>query len=388
VRDGPAFSCDPSLYAGGGLYEADAFERPASQDALASRVAPLYGAYAYERPIHPERLVGSPDFVARLIAHDAWINGMYPRGAASALVRLGRSRLRDRRVHVADGDRWRPLYEAERFVDRPYLDASHPAGEVERLPKGPTYLHLGSAGSFNYGHFLGRRPRALPGPRSRGRRAALRPHDLARCAIDAVREAALRTVAGDRAFDLRFLQAAVTYEVDRLLYPSPVTLHPALKSPEALEDLAATATASCRNTPTYARSRGRRWRRIHVARRVERGRALANAEEVARVLAARRFVVVDPEALSFAEQVAVFSDADVVVGAMGAAMTNTLFCRPGARVLYLAPEGWLEPFYWDLAAVRGHAYGACYGQAGEGEPHLAPFAVAARDLERALEVLL
>ena len=387
MRDGPAFSCDPSLYTGGGLYETDAFEQPASQDTLATRVAPLYGAYGYERPIHPERLIGSPDFVARLLAHAAWINGMYRQGAASALVRLGTSRLRDRRIDGRHGDRWRPLYEAERFVDRPYLQSPDGTGPIERLPEGPTYLHLESAGSFNYGHFLVddlARFRALGLAGGGPVCVLMTSHGEV---IDAVREAALRTVCGGQAFAVRPLDPNVTYEVDALLFPSPVTLHPALKSPEALDDLADAAARSCRTTRIHGRPRGRGWRRIHVARRIERGRALANADEVARFLSARRFVLVDPEALSFAEQVAVFSDAEIVVGAMGAAMTNTLFCRPGTRVLYLAPEGWLEPFYWDLAAARGHAYAACYGQAGEGEPHFSPFAVTPRDLERALDAL-
>jgi hypothetical protein len=50
-----------------------------------------------------------------------------------------------------------------------------------------------------------------------------------------------------------------------------------------------------------------------------------------------------------------------VVGCMGAAMAGSLFCRSGARILYLAPDTFPDPFYLDLAAARGHAYAVCYG---------------------------
>jgi len=58
-------------------------------------------------------------------------------------------------------------------------------------------------------------------------------------------------------------------------------------------------------------------------------------------------------------------------GGMGAAMCNTVFCAQGSRLIYLAPLGWLEPFYWDLAASCGHRYAACYGRATDPdvEPH-------------------
>ena len=47
---------------------------------------------------------------------------------------------------------------------------------------------------------------------------------------------------------------------------------------------------------------------------------------------------------------------------MGAAMTNTVFAQRPATIVMLGPEGWVEPFYWDLASARGDAYHACYGE--------------------------
>jgi hypothetical protein len=42
-------------------------------------------------------------------------------------------------------------------------------------------------------------------------------------------------------------------------------------------------------------------------------------------------------------------------------MVNTLFAPPRARVYYLAGTGFIDPFYWDLAATRGDEYRVCFG---------------------------
>jgi capsular polysaccharide biosynthesis protein len=123
-------------------------------------------------------------------------------------------------------------------------------------------------------------------------------------------------------------------------------------------------------------------------RRDMRGRSLVNMDAIRGLLERRGFSIVEPEELSIAHQAAAFASADVVVGVMGATLTNTVFCRPRTRVIHLAPEGWLEPFYWDLAAVRGHRYAACYGPALDGGPaHLSSFTLPEHSLLNALRAL-
>lgn len=58
-----------------------------------------------------------------------------------------------------------------------------------------------------------------------------------------------------------------------------------------------------------------------------------NEEELIRSLQDLGFVSVSPEKLAFEEQIALFNNADVIVGPSGAAMTNLLFCKPGSKVL-------------------------------------------------------
>ena len=62
-------------------------------------------------------------------------------------------------------------------------------------------------------------------------------------------------------------------------------------------------------------------------------RALVNEDEVIELLTRRGYTIVEPELLTFEQQVCVFRSARVVVGLGGAAMFNTVFCKPATRVL-------------------------------------------------------
>jgi capsular polysaccharide biosynthesis protein len=53
---------------------------------------------------------------------------------------------------------------------------------------------------------------------------------------------------------------------------------------------------------------------------------------------------VDPATLAFADQVQLFSQADVIVGAHGSAFANLIWCRPGTRVVDLMPDNWVN--FW------------------------------------------
>lgn len=82
-----------------------------------------------------------------------------------------------------------------------------------------------------------------------------------------------------------------------------------------------------------------RGRRLYVSRATAGMRRLTNEAEVAADLRLRGFEIVTLEAMSLAQQVEAFRDADVVVAPHGAGLTNILFSRPGTLVLELFPEG-------------------------------------------------
>jgi capsular polysaccharide biosynthesis protein len=75
------------------------------------------------------------------------------------------------------------------------------------------------------------------------------------------------------------------------------------------------------------------------------------------MLSARGFDVVDPSALSVAEQIATFASASLIVATHGAALANLVFASPGSTVVELFPPGSVLPDYWRLASsVPGLEY--------------------------------
>jgi capsular polysaccharide biosynthesis protein len=153
------------------------------------------------------------------------------------------------------------------------------------------------------------------------------------------------------------LQPGVEYHVERLLVPSPPVW-----APSNLRDhlqLEAGDNLVAGEAIEFLRSRlapppgtvGRR--RIYIARRARTaGLRLVNEPDVQRVFVDAGFEVVSPEALTFAEQRALFNDAAVVAAESGAALANIL-CAPDSTLLIcLQAEAWPMNVYADLV---GHA---------------------------------
>jgi hypothetical protein len=72
-------------------------------------------------------------------------------------------------------------------------------------------------------------------------------------------------------------------------------------------------------------------RKIFIARRGHR--SILNVTEIELALANFGFEIIDPAKLTFTEQVHLFASAKVLVGALGAAFSNLIFCQKGTKVL-------------------------------------------------------
>lgn len=88
-------------------------------------------------------------------------------------------------------------------------------------------------------------------------------------------------------------------------------------------------------------------KKLFVTRRPgwQRGRRLLNEAELSSRLQAVGFHVIEPSELTLEEQIAAFSGAEDVVAVAGAALTNTVFCRPGTRVVNLASAHFPDTFF-------------------------------------------
>ncbi|TFC01225.1 glycosyltransferase family 61 protein [Cryobacterium mannosilyticum] len=74
-------------------------------------------------------------------------------------------------------------------------------------------------------------------------------------------------------------------------------------------------------------------------RRQSSHRGLLNEAVLAKIAARHGLEVLDPGAMSWSEQVALFSSASLLVGASGAVMANYLLMSPGSRILALTSDG-------------------------------------------------
>lgn len=93
-------------------------------------------------------------------------------------------------------------------------------------------------------------------------------------------------------------------------------------------------------------------RRLYVGRGdKKRTRRVENEAEVLAALAPLGFESVDPGQMSPAEQVRAFAEAECVVGAHGAGLTNIAFCPTGAAVVELFAGDYVNECFWALATT-------------------------------------
>jgi capsular polysaccharide biosynthesis protein len=125
-----------------------------------------------------------------------------------------------------------------------------------------------------------------------------------------------------------------------------------------------------------------------VIRRNSAIRNISNAREIEEMLVARGFTVIEPEHLSFAEQVEAFTNAETVVGATGAAFANLLFCKPQTRIIIMISDYRHMPYwYWqNMACAVGNKITYVLGKCMDRFPHIhSNFAVTPTDVLDAIK---
>lgn len=99
-------------------------------------------------------------------------------------------------------------------------------------------------------------------------------------------------------------------------------------------------------------------------RRTSGTRKVTNVAEIEKLLVSRGFAIVEPEKLSFLEQVRLFSNAKVVVGSSGAALANIVFCQPGTKINILISV-FVDTSYWywqNIACATGNTVKYSFGK--------------------------
>lgn len=99
-------------------------------------------------------------------------------------------------------------------------------------------------------------------------------------------------------------------------------------------------------------------------RRTSGTRKVTNVAEIEKLLVSHGFAIVEPEKLSFQEQVSLFSNAKVVVGSSGAALANIVFCQPGTEINILISV-FTDTSYWywqNIACATGNKVKYYFGK--------------------------
>lgn len=157
------------------------------------------------------------------------------------------------------------------------------------------------------------------------------------------------------------------WEVERLVYVSPVAM---------TGDHEATSLLALRDTirkklDCMPVKPG--WRKLYLTRKNAPSRSLVNEDELLPLVRDHGFQVVDCGALSFEEQVRLFSEAQYVAGPHGAAFTNGVWSPVGLKVLEIFEPGSVRRCYWSMSKVLGHQYFCGVGESvprEKGEPNL------------------
>ncbi|MBF0877524.1 glycosyltransferase family 61 protein [Gluconobacter cerevisiae] len=136
----------------------------------------------------------------------------------------------------------------------------------------------------------------------------------------------------------------------------------------AISDLSRAAYTRLRQAVgTTAKPAGRR---LYIERGASANRHVPNESELADNLEKLGFERVRPETLSLTEQIRLFSEAEMVMGMLGAGMANIAWCQPGTLVYELVPSHHINPCFAAMATQSGLRYWADVFQTGtEQENH-------------------
>ncbi|HLX68000.1 MAG TPA: glycosyltransferase family 61 protein, partial [Verrucomicrobiae bacterium] len=102
-------------------------------------------------------------------------------------------------------------------------------------------------------------------------------------------------------------------------------------------------------------------RRLYVTRRDAPQRRVLNEPEIIDYLEGIGFETICPGDLSFAEQIQIFSDANIVVGPHGAAFANMVFAPPEAALIEFFGDNYLHGCYWALSGICGQKHSFVVG---------------------------
>lgn len=93
--------------------------------------------------------------------------------------------------------------------------------------------------------------------------------------------------------------------------------------------------------------------RLYISRASANHRQVLNDAAVLETLQESGFVAVELERFSFADQIALFTNAKAIVAPHGGGLTNLMFCRPGTTLLEFFSPHYVRHYYWVMGQALG-----------------------------------
>ena len=277
------------------------------------------------------------------------------------LAQLNNVFLHGRRVYLVD-EGYQQLFELNRIVDRPNFLPTLAAADLPTevgeyiTTQHPTLL-LVSAGSYNWGHFL---VDELPGvmayvnkfkPTVLSVAMTSWPQLNERFDFDAKRVEALQILFPDTKLEVTFLDETQNYFYKSLLWVTPVTMHPSVKPQDLLVQM--------RNRFFASHPVQKADLKLLVLRTGNRNLTGSRQAQLVEYFEALGYLAIYPDKLSVLEQFRLFSQASHIVGVYGAALTSSIFCPAGSKLLTIMPINRNEKadsFYLDISGLIGQEH--------------------------------
>jgi capsular polysaccharide biosynthesis protein len=97
-------------------------------------------------------------------------------------------------------------------------------------------------------------------------------------------------------------------------------------------------------------------------------RRILNEDALFAALEPFGFERIFPEDLSFPDEISLFHNAEIVIGALGAGMMNTMWCQPGTAIIELFNPRYISLMTWVIANHLGLRYACALGGAAAIRP--------------------
>jgi len=106
------------------------------------------------------------------------------------------------------------------------------------------------------------------------------------------------------------------------------------------------------------------FRKIYISRKNEKLRKIVNEANLYPILLENGYEIIEPQFMSFNEQVTLFSEAKEVISIHGAALTNIIFMQAGTKIIELYREitngDSMNLCYYRLAEAADIKYNCCF----------------------------